>query len=250
MTASRKELVKFCEDYLRVKDFEDHCVNGLQVEGAEQVRKIITGVSLSRKLIEAAVRRDAQMLMVHHGLFESQVKKPPRLTGYLKDRMKLLMAHDLNLCGFHLPLDAHPEIGNNISLCRWLGVGKDRKKYDIGFIGELKRPMLFNDFVGLVNRKLGVKAYALNSGPAKVKKVGIVSGGASSWFPGAVAAGADTYLCGEIQEPVVRMAEELKANYISAGHYNTEKLGIRNLGELVARKFKVEVEFVDIPCEI
>ncbi len=250
MTVARDSIVEFCREYLRVKDFEDHCVNGLQVEGSESIGKIVTGVSLSVKLIEAAVRKNAQMIMVHHGLFEGQVKKPPRLTGYLKNRLKLLLAYDLNLCGFHLPLDAHPEIGNNISLCRLLGVVRNRKPYDIGFMGELKKEMAFKDFVSLVNRKLGGKAYALNSGLRTVRKIGIVSGGASSWFPGAVEAGVEVFLCGEIQEPVIRMAEELKVNFINAGHYNTEKLGIRNLGKLLARKFKVEVEFVDIPCEI
>jgi len=250
MKVSRKKIVGFCEEYLKVGKFEDHCVNGLQVQGAEQVGKIITGVSLSRKLIEAALSKNAQMIMVHHGLFDSQVKKPPRITGFLKDRLRLLLENDLNLCGFHLPLDAHPKIGNNISLCRLLGVEKDRRPYDIGFIGGLKNEMSFAGFVGLVNKKLGVRAYALNAGPKRVKRVAVVSGGASPWFQGAVEAGADTFLCGEIQEPVVRAAEELEANFISAGHYNTEKLGIQNLGKLLAGKFKVEVVFVDIPCEI
>jgi dinuclear metal center YbgI/SA1388 family protein len=250
MKVSRNKIVRFCEDYLKVRGFEDHCLNGLQVQGAEQVEKIVTGVSLSQKLIQAAIAKNAQMIMVHHGLFESQLKKPPRITGYLKDRLKLLLENELNLCGFHLPLDAHPEIGNNISLCRLLGVEKNRRPYDIGFIGELAKETTFAGFVGLVNRKLGVKAYALNSGLKKIKRIGVVSGGAASWFQGAVDAGADTFLCGEIQEPMVRMAEEISANFISAGHYNTEKLGINNLGELVSKKFKVQVEFVDIPCEI
>lgn len=250
MKVSRNKIVKFCEDYLKVRGFEDHCLNGLQVQGAEQVGKIVTGVSLSRKLIEAALAKNAQMILVHHGLFESQLKKPPRVAGYLKDRLKLLLTNDLNLCGFHLPLDAHPKIGNNISLCRLLGIAKNLRPYDIGFIGGLDKETSFQNFVNLVNRKLGVKAYALNSGLKKVKRIGVVSGGAASWFQGAVEAGADTFLCGEAQEPVVRIAEELKANFISAGHYNTEKLGIKNLGELVAKKFKVQVEFVDIPCEI
>ena len=250
MKTTRGKIVSFCENYLKVRQFDDHCVNGLQVEGAAEVGKIVTAVSLSSKLIEAALRKHAQMLMVHHGLFEKQLSKPPRITGYLKGRMQQLLENDLNLCGFHLPLDAHPEIGNNISLCRLLGIEKDRKPYDIGFIGGLKKETSFWDFVGQVNNKLGVKAYALGSGPSQVKKVAVVSGGASPWFEGAVEQGADTFLCGDISEPIMRMAEELHANFINAGHYNTEKLGIQNLGKLVARKFKVEVEFVDIPCEI
>jgi dinuclear metal center YbgI/SA1388 family protein len=250
MKASARQIAEFCQSYLQAARFEDHCENGLQVQGARQVEKIITGVSLSEKLISAALAKNAQMIMVHHGLFESEFNMPPRISGHLKARLKLLLENDLNLCGFHLPLDAHPLIGNNVSLCKLLGIEKRRAPYDIGFIGGLKREMSFAEFVKLVNQKLGVRAYALNSGPKKVRRVAVVSGGACKWFEGAIDAGADTFLTGEVQEPAVRLSEELRANFIAAGHYNTEKLGIKNLGGLVAKKFKVRVEFVDIPCEV
>ena len=111
-----KKIVKYCEDYLKVKDFEDYCINGLQVEGAPKVSKIITGVSLSEKLIKEAIKKQAKMIMVHHGIFGSQISKPPSVKGVIRNRLKLLLENNINLCGFHLPLDAHPVIGNNISL--------------------------------------------------------------------------------------------------------------------------------------
>lgn len=255
MSIETKKIVKFCEDYLKVKDFEDYCVNGLQVEGAEKVSKIITGVSLSQKLIEAAIKKNAKMIMVHHGIFGNQISKPPRIKGVIRNRLKLLLENNINLCGFHLPLDAHPVIGNNISLIKLLKLKKtdviNCPDYgEIGFVGEYKDAMKFEDFYNLICDELETQPYVIPAGLKKVKRVGIISGGASPDFKQAVELGADAYLCGDVREEVVRAVEEAKINFINAGHYNTEKLGIQNLGELIAKKFKIKVEFVDIPCDI
>ena len=255
MKVERNKIVKFCIDYLKVKDFKDYCVNGLQVEGANKIEKIITGVSFSKRLIEATIERNAEMIIVHHGLFSKQIGNPPQIKSVLRNRLKLLLANDINLCGFHLPLDAHPEIGNNISLLRLLGLKKicgiNSPNYgDIGFLGEFDKPVEFKSFVEIVNTKLNTKSYVIPAGAKKVKKVGIISGGASSEFIQAVELGADTYICGEIKESIVREIEEAGINFINAWHYNTEKLGIQNLGNLIASKFDIEVEFVNIPCEI
>ncbi len=247
MQIERDKIVKFCEDYLKVKDFEDYCHNGLQVEGALRVGKIIAGASFSQKLIDAAVKKKAKMIIVHHGIFSKHISAPPQIKGILRHRLKMLLENNINLCGFHLPLDAHRVIGNNISLCKLLGI-KNIKPFDIGFWGELE--MEFNDFVELVNSKLNTNSYIIPAGPKKIKKIGIVSGGASYDYKLAKEQGADTFLCGEVREETVRVMEEEKMNFINAGHYNTEKLGIQNLGKLVAQKFKVKVEFVDIPCDV
>ncbi|OGF27835.1 Nif3-like dinuclear metal center hexameric protein [Candidatus Falkowbacteria bacterium RIFOXYB2_FULL_34_18] len=250
---SRNKIVKFCEDYLKVKDFTDYCHNGLQVEGSEEINKIITGVSFSRKLIEKANPptggKKAQMIIVHHGIFGNQIPSPLQLKGIVKNRIKLILENDINLCGFHLPLDAHPIIGNNILLCKLLGV-KKVKPFDVGFIGELDRQVDFKKFVDLVNKKLGVQSFVLENGKKQIKKAAIISGGSSPDFEKAARLGADVYICGDIREEVVRGTEEAGINLINAGHYNTEKLGIQNLGKLIAKKFKVKVEFVDIPCEV
>ena len=255
MSADRDKIIKFCEYYLKVKKFTDACHNGLQVEGTESISKIVTGVSFSVALIDEAIKRKAQMVIVHHGLFSKNIPMPPVVNGHFKNRLKLLLSNDINLVGFHLPLDAHPAIGNNISLAKLFGL-KNIKPIntadygEIGFIGDFTRPKLFTDFVKEVNKKLGTRSYIIPAGPKYVKRLGIISGGASPDYIGAVKMGADVYLCGDIRESLVEAIKETKINFINAGHYNTEKLGIQNLGKLIAKKFKIKVEFVDIPCEI
>lgn len=245
----RNKIIKFCEEYLKVADFSDGCVNGLQVEGKQEVGKIITGVTFSQKLLEQAVEKQADMIMVHHGLFGKHIGELPQIKGFIKGRLKNLLGNDINLAGFHLPLDAHPEIGNNISLAKKLGL-RNLKEFDIGFIGELEEPVNFNDFSQTVKEKLNSNIYTINAGPEKAHKVGVVSGGASPEFKAAAEQGADTYISGDIRESEVRAIEETGINFINAGHYNTEKLGIYNLGELLKNKFNIEVEFIDIPCDV
>lgn len=246
---NRDKIVKFCADYLRVDDFSDGCVNGLQVEGGAEVNRIITSVSFSRELIEMAIEKKAQMIMVHHGIFSNQTGMPPKILSVIRQRLKLLLENDISLCGFHLPLDAHPVIGNNISLCKLLGV-KKVKPFDVGFYGELAESMEFKLFSEMVARKLDAKLYIMNEGKSRVKKIGIISGGASPDYLEASKLGLDVFICGDIREDVFWGIKEVKINFINAGHYNTEKLGIQNLGKLIAKKFKIEVEFVDIPCDI
>ncbi len=255
MIVERDKIVKFCQDYLKVKDFNDYCVNGLQIEGAAKVGRIIIGVSLSKKLIETAVKKRVKMIIVHHGIFLKNIPSPMELKGVFRDRLKMLLENNINLLGFHLPLDAHPIIGNNISLLKLLGLKKidviNTPDYgDIGFVGEVQEQASFKEFVELVKDKLATEPYAIAAGPKMIKKIGIISGGASPDFVSAQGAGADTYLCGDVRENIVREVEEAKINFINAGHYNTEKLGIQNLGNLISEKFKIKAEFIDIPCDV
>lgn len=249
-SVKRDKLIKFCRDYLKVIEFQDYCVNGLQVEGKEDVSKIVTGVSWSMQLVQHAIEVEAEMVLVHHGLFGDMFGTPPNLTvsGFMKKRLAQLLRHNINLAGFHLPLDAHPQIGNNASLCKLLGV-KKLKKCSVGFVGKLDKPQTLKAFVSSVDKKLSVKSAIVAKGSAKVSNVAIISGGSSSCFLETVEGGADTFLCGDAKEKVVRAAEELGLNVINAGHYNTEKLGIINLGKLLAKRFGISVEFFDVPCE-
>ena len=249
MRIETKKIIEFCEIYLKVKDFEDYCANGLQVEGAEKVSKIITGVSLSEKLIKQAIKKRVKMIIVHHGIFKDSIPTPLAIKGYVKNRIKLILENNINLCGFHLPLDAHRVIGNNISLCKLLDIEK-AEPFDVGFVGKLKKEMGINNFVDLVNKKLNTNSYTILAGKKTVKKIGIISGGASPDFEIAAKLGADTYICGDIREGIVRAVEETKINFINAGHYNTEKLGIQNLGKLIEKRFKIKAEFIDVPCKI
>ncbi len=244
-----KKITEYCQEYLKTKDFEDYCYNGCQVEGASEVKKIITGVSLSQKLIEKSAEKKAQMIIVHHGFFGSAFGMLPVIKGVMKNRLKLLFENNINLLGFHLPLDAHAEIGNNISICRKLNI-KKIKLFDVGFIGELKTAIDFEKFICQVDSVLETKSYSIQAGPSKVKRVGVISGGSSPKFQEAKIMGADTYLCGDVRENTVREVEEANMNFINAGHYNTEKLGVQNLANLLVQKFNVEAEFIDIPNEI
>lgn len=189
------------------------------------------------------------MIVVHHGLFGDLIDKPPQIRGFVKNRLKIIMQNDLNLLGYHLPLDAHPAIGNNISLCKLLGI-VNTKPLDVGYIGGLKKPINIGIFLKSINSKLRTKSFTILTGPKLIRKVCIISGGAAKDFKLAAEAGADTFICGEIKESVVEAVKETRINYINAGHYNTERLGIQNLGNLIAKKFKIKVEFIDVPCEI
>ncbi|MFH0891172.1 MAG: Nif3-like dinuclear metal center hexameric protein [Candidatus Falkowbacteria bacterium] len=249
MQVEVKKIIKYCEDYLKVINFEDGCVNGLQVEGALKVNKIVTGVSLSKELIEAAIKKEAKLILVHHGFFKSDIPNPFELKGVMKNRLKLILENDLNIACFHLPLDAHPIIGNNISICNLLGVTKVRP-FNVGYIGNLKSGISLDKFIGLVNDRLRTKSFIISGGKKIVRTVAVISGGSSPDYALAAELGADAYVCGDIRENIVRQVEEGGINLVNAGHYNTEKTGIRNLGDLVAKKFKIKVEFVDIPCSI
>ncbi|MCD4693907.1 Nif3-like dinuclear metal center hexameric protein [bacterium] len=246
---NRNKIIKFCEDYLKVKDFEDYCVNGLQVGGDLNVKKIITGVSLSQKLIKKAIEEKAQMIMVHHGMFDNQLGKPPQIKGVLKNRLKLLLENNISLAGFHLPLDAHKTIGNNASICKILGI-KNIKPVYVGFIGDLENKVDINKFLELVKKNIKKDPYSILAGPKKIKKVGVISGGASPEYKLAKELGADVYICGDVREEIVRAVEEDEINFINAGHYNTEVFGIRNLGNLVKNKFKIEVKFIDVHSDV
>lgn len=239
----------YLNKYLKVADFQDYCVNGLQIEGKENVSRIIAGVSLSQRLINEATKRKADMIIVHHGIFLSDVPSPLQLRGLIKERIKMILCNNINLAGYHLPLDAHPKIGNNISLAKLFGL-KKCKPADVGFVGELTEEISFKEFVKIIEKKLKVRSFTLPYGKERIKKAGIISGGSSASFEDVFRAGADVFLGGDIKQSEVRKMEEAGINYINAGHYNTEKLGIQNLGKLVEKKFKIKSEFVDVPCEV
>ena len=249
MSVKRDEIIEYLNEYLSVGDFEDGCVNGLQIEGNENISKIVTGVSLSERLINEALSKKADMMIVHHGFFADSVFSPLQLKGIMKKRIKMILENDINLAGYHIPLDVHPLIGNNISLAELFGA-KNCKPFDVGFIGELDEEIKFDKFVSLVDKKLNVKSFALSYGKNMIKKVAVISGGASPYYNKAMKIGADVLVTGDMRENIVREAEEIGINIINAGHYNTEKLGIINLGKLVEKKFGVEVEFVDVPNKI
>jgi dinuclear metal center YbgI/SA1388 family protein len=247
--AGRDEILAHLHEYLRVADYRDYGPQGLQVEGKAEVRKVVSGVSGSVALFEAAAAAGADLILVHHGIFwdrESRVVK-----GGLKRRLELLLGHEMTLAGYHLCLDAHSEVGNNILAARGLGLSNIQPwaEYNgrtIGFRGEWDG-LAPDEAVQRVNDLYGSRSLTFLSGPERIRHVGIVSGGAQSEIRTAIESGLDLYITGEVSEYVMTTAQEGGIHFISAGHYNTERLGIRALGEYVAGRFGVEHEFIDIP---
>ncbi len=242
----RTQLQRHLDDLLEAARFKDYCPNGLQVEGAAEVRKVVCGVTASQALIEAAIERGAQALLVHHGWFWRG--EDGRVTGMKKARMARLLAHDINLFAYHLPLDAHAELGNNAQLGRVLGLTPTGVAGDQGllWLGETAQPLPASMLAQQVGAALGREPLLVGDAARTVRRVAWCTGGAQGYFEQAIAEGVDLYISGEISEQTTHIARESGVPYIAAGHHATERYGVRALGEHVASRFDVQVEFVDI----
>ena len=251
--ASRDEIVAHLDDLLDIDAFCDYGPNGLQVPGSEEVSLVVTGVSAQRELFERAAGQGAQLVLCHHGLFWDS--HPRTLGPAMKQRLKLLFDADISLAAYHLPLDAHPEVGNNALICAGLGLERgeplaEHRGRSIGFVGRSPRGMAFADLRDRCASLFGREPFVWDSGPGVVERVGIVSGGAAGDFGVAIARGLDAFITGEPAEHVMADARENAVHFIAGGHYATETFGIRRLGELVAERFGVEHRFVDLPNPI
>jgi dinuclear metal center YbgI/SA1388 family protein len=252
--ASRDEIIAFLDELLDARSFPDYGPNGLQVPGAEEVRVLVSGVSAHRALFERAVEHGAQLVIVHHGLFWDF--HPRTISPAMKERLRLLFDANVSLAGYHLPLDAHPEVGNNALLCDALGLERaepfgEHRGRAIGFVGRAgPEGVPFADLRERIEHVTGREPFTWETGPERVRSVGIVSGGAASSFREAIELGLDAFLTGEPAEHVMADAREAGVHFVAAGHYATETLGVRRLGELVAERFGVEHRFVDAPNPI
>ena len=243
---TRAVLQSHLENLLQVTRFKDYCPNGLQVEGRDEVRRIVCGVTACQGLIDAAIASHADAILVHHGWFWKS--EDGRVTGYRKSRMASLLAHDINLFAYHLPLDAHPELGNNAQLAARLGwqiTGRFGEQ-EIGFNGVLPAPTEARSLSKKVESVLG-RAPLLIGDPDKIiHRIAWCTGGAQSYFEAALATGADMFVSGEISEQTVHLARETGMNYLAAGHHATERYGVQALGAYLAKEFGVAVEYIDI----
>lgn len=251
--ASRDEIIAFCDELLEAPRFEDYGPNGLQVPGSPQVGKVATGVSANREFIDAALAAGAELLIAHHGLFWGG--EPQALSEQMAGRLRAVLAANASLAAYHLPLDAHREIGNNALLCEGLGFEKgdsfsEFKGRAIGIVGRRDPGVGPEDLRRGVAELLGREPLMFDAGPDRVRTIGIVSGGASSSVREAVRLGLDAFLTGEPSEPAMADAREGRIHYLAGGHYATETLGVRRLGEAVAERFAIEHEFVDVPNPI
>jgi dinuclear metal center YbgI/SA1388 family protein len=249
--AARDEIVSFLDDLLDSPSFADYGPNGLQVPGADEVELVVTGVSAHRELFEHAAAAGAQMVLAHHGIFWGPGPGP--ITPRLKARLKVLFDGDISLAAYHLPLDAHPEHGNNTLICAALGLEAgdrlgDYKGQPIGFVGTSADGIPIDRLrERCIEAFDGREPLIQGAGPEVVHRVGVISGGAASYMGDAIAARVDAFLTGEPAEHSMADAREAGLHFVAAGHYATETFGIRRLGELVADRFGVEHRFVEIP---
>jgi dinuclear metal center YbgI/SA1388 family protein len=246
-TINRASLAKYLEQTLDINRFRDYCPNGLQVEGKSDIGTIVTGVTASLALIEAAIEAKADAILVHHGYFWKG--EDARIIGIKQRRLKLLLAHDINLFGFHLPLDMHPELGNNAQLAQVLGFTPQGRFGDdnLGWLGIADAAIsTVGDLALHVERRLGRAPQVIGDLEQKVGTIGWCTGAAQNMLGAAIAAGTDVYLSGEISEPTVHLAREAGVAYLACGHHATERYGIQALGQHLASAFGLRHHFVDI----
>ena len=250
---SRQALADWLTENLQPGRFRDYCPNGLQVQGRDEIRHIVTGVTASQALIEAAVARDADAILVHHGWFWKN--EDPCIRGPKHRRLTTLMAREINLFAYHLPLDAHPEWGNNAQLAQVMAWVPDRGADgtprrcgpdELIWLGAPARAMSVGELAADIAHRLGRAPQVIGDPAQPVRRLAWCTGAAQSMMDAALAAGADCYVSGEISEPTVHLARETGAAYVSAGHHATERYGVQALGAAIQAQFRVPCTFVDI----
>src|SRR5688572_1880547 len=246
---SRQELLQAFDQLLAPERFKDYGPNGLQVEGRERVGKLVSGVTASRALIEAAVQARADAIFVHHGLFWRG--QDGRVTGWMKQRLALLLAHDINLFAYHLPLDAHPELGNNAQLGFKLGLQANARfgEQDLGFLGQRANGGSYGSAQELalhVEKVLGRRVALVEGAQREIGRIAWCTGGAQGYFESAIAAGADAFITGEISEPQAHYARECGVAFLACGHHASERYGAPAVAAHVAQQLGVEHQFIEI----
>ena len=245
MAASNVEIESHLAALLDVERFEDYGPNGLQVEGRARVQRLVSGVTASRALIDAAIQAQADAIVVHHGLFWRG--QDGRLVGWLAERVRRLMAHGINLYAYHLPLDAHAELGNNAQFGLRLGLAADARfgTQQLGFAG----PSSESSLAALAHRvqtALGRTPLVLEGDGRALGRVGWCTGGAQGYFEAAIAVGCDAFLTGEVSEPQAHLARETGVAFLACGHHATERYGAPALGAHLAERFGLEHRFIEI----
>ena len=243
-------ILDYLEELLQPGLFDDYGPNGLQVPGREEIERVVTGVSAHRELFERGAEAGADLVICHHGiLWDAQ---PRAISPVLKARLETLFRADMALAAYHLPLDAHPEVGNNALICTALGLeraesfGRHRGSH-IGFVGRAPQPLALQDLLGRCREAFGQEPFVWDFGPDAVETIGVLSGGGASSLGEAAALGLDAFLTGEPAEPAMADAREAGIHFIAAGHYATETFGVRRLGELLRQHFGVEQRFIAVP---
>lgn len=246
--ASAQQLLQAFDGLLQPERFADYGPNGMQVEGRAEVRRLVSGVTASRALIEAAVAVEADAIFVHHGLFWRG--SDGRVTGWMKQRLALLLAQDINLYAYHLPLDAHPELGNNAQFGARLGLKADARfgAQDLGFIGASTqgRAWTVDSLAAHVQGALGRSVVSVGGDGRPLRRIAWCTGGAQSYFEAAIASGADAFITGEISEPQAHYARECGVAFLACGHHASERFGAPAVAAHVANELGIEHRFIEI----
>lgn len=244
----RKQFTQLLNDILKPDSIADFCPNGLQVEGASDVKKIVTGVTASQALIDAAIAENADTILVHHGYFWKGESQP--ITGMKKRRIAALLNNDINLYGYHLPLDIHPEIGNNAQLAKLLDIeftgGLESGPNSVPVKGRLKTPLSGEEFSAKITQVLNRAPLTSLVRKEKIETIAWCTGGGQGYIDLAAAQGIDAYLTGEASEQTIHSSHEQGIDFFAAGHHATERYGIKALGELLAEQHGFDVTFIDI----
>ncbi len=249
MPVERNILVEAIAQFLNVNAISDYCPNGLQVEGKAQIKRIVSGVTASQALIDAAIELQADAILVHHGYFWKGEDQP--IVGMKQRRIKALLAHDINLLAYHLPLDVHPEVGNNVQLAQRLGLTvtgplEPDNPANVGLIGELDAPLSASEFAARIAAALD-RAPLVVDHQQPIKRVAWCTGGAQGYIDHAIAAGVDAYITGEVSERTFHEAQENSISFFAAGHHATERYGVQALGAWLAERFNLEHHYVECP---
>lgn len=249
MAVALSTFVKEADRFLNAGKISDYCPNGLQVEGRPQVQRIVSGVTASQAFLDAAVEAGADLVLVHHGYFWKN--EDPRVIGIKQRRLKTLLGNDISLLAYHLPLDVHPEVGNNVQLARVLGLSVEGplepdNPRSVGLVGSLAMPLSPIEFKQRIHTSLGREPLMVE-GPDPIRRIAWCTGGAQGYIEQAVAAGVDAYLTGEVSEPTVHIARENGLSFFAAGHHATERYGVQALGDYLATRFAIEHIFIDSP---
>jgi len=239
-----KELTTYLDQLLEPHKFHDACPNGLQVSGKNEIKKVVTGVTACQALLDQAVAKNTDVVLVHHGYFWN--KEDPRIIGVKRNRLATLIKNNINLVAYHLCLDAHPIYGNNAQLAKRFDIQLEKIVDDFLYIGKLKEAIPIDLFADMVKEKLNRAPFIISTQKHPIQKIAWCAGSAEDMIEQAASEGCDAFLTGEVTERTVHLARELGIHFLSAGHHATERYGIQALGKYLAQKFSLKVEFIDI----
>ncbi|KXO07010.1 Hypothetical protein YbgI [Moritella sp. JT01] len=245
---NNKKLENILTEFMQPHRVRDFTVNGMQVQGKDTVTKVITGVTASQALIDAAVEQQADAILVHHGYFWKN--ESPAITGIKYNRIKTLIKHDINLYAYHLPLDIHPELGNNVELAKLLGITVRRglepwDKASVALVGKFEDEISTEELTQRIETQLNRAPLVVDAGKP-IKSVAWCTGGGQSYIELAIEQGIDAFISGEASEQTIHLAREAGMSFFAAGHHATERYGVKALGEWLAEEKGLDVTFIDI----